>query len=294
MAETTGIAWTDSTFNPFIGCTAISPGCDHCYAKTLVERWGGDSASRRRTRGANWKLPRRWDRAAAATGRRQRVFSASLADVFDNQADPAWRDDLWTLIQTTPNLDWLLLTKRPQNIMAMLPEDWGDRGYPNVWLGTTVENTETAAQRLPHLLSIPAPVHFVSCEPLLERVDLRRVALRNGLRLNALTGYYDFPPGTGLRQAAELLAQVPRPFAQRVDWVIIGGESGHGARPMDRAWVADLLHQCHTEGPAPFVKQVGSNPGIGWGAGITGKGDEPEQWPAGCRIQQFPTVRGLA
>jgi protein gp37 len=180
MGETTGIGWCDSTFNPWIGCTEVSAACDFCYARTLVHRWGlaqwGDHP-RHRTSKDNWKTPLTWQRRAdkfqAEHGRRRRVFCASLADVFDNQVDPQWRADLWSLIASTPAIDWLLLTKRPQNIAKMLPAHWS-AGWPNVWLGTTAENQEEADRRIPALLKAPAVVHFVSCEPLLGPVWVDR------------------------------------------------------------------------------------------------------------------------
>lgn len=129
MAETTGISWCDSTFNPFIGCTKVSPGCDHCYAEALMDkRWHkvqwGAGQPRQRTSAANWKQPLKWEREAAAFmaehGRRRRVFCASLADVFDNEVPSEWRADLFALIRATPNLDWLVLTKRVGNVVPML------------------------------------------------------------------------------------------------------------------------------------------------------------------------------
>lgn len=250
MAEQTGIAWTDHTFNPWIGCTALSPACDHCYAEALVKRWGGDFGVRRRTAPANWRLPLRWNRAAQASGVRRRVFCASLADVFDNKVPDAWRSDLWALIRECHCLDFQLLTKRPQNIARMLPPDWGV-GWSNVWLGATAENQEETARRLPHLLRIPVAVRFLSVEPMLSFVDISA-----GL------------PG--------------------ISWVIIGGESGAGARPMHAEWAYDLLGQCQAAGIAPFMKQIGGNRGPDWPAGITGKGDDPAQWPEWCRVQCFP------
>ena len=147
MAENSKIEWTDHTFNPWIGCTALSRACDHCYAEAWVQRFGGDFSERRRTTPANWRLPVKWNREAEASGIRRKVFCASLADVFDNQVPEAWRRDLWDLIAATPRLDWLLLTKRPQNIAKMLPFAWfGSYAskFPNVWLGTTVESQEEA------------------------------------------------------------------------------------------------------------------------------------------------------
>lgn len=137
MAENSAIEWTDHTFNPWWGCQKVSPGCDHCYAETwdlrfhaAAPHWG-PGAPRRRTGADTWRQPLKWHRKAVAAGVRPRVFCASMADVFDNQVDPAWRADLWSLIRVTPALRWLLLTKRPQNIRKMLPPDWGT-GWPNV------------------------------------------------------------------------------------------------------------------------------------------------------------------
>ena len=180
MGEQTGISWTDHTFNPWIGCTAVSAACDHCYAETLAKRYGWDFAARRRTSENNWRNPRRWNRAAERDGVRRRVFCASLADVFDNQVPPEWRADLWDLIRACPSLDWQLLTKRPQNIARMLPDDWGD-GWPNVWLGTTAENSERriAASRI----CWPSRAECTSCRAsrCSGRSSLRRCPASTGL-----------------------------------------------------------------------------------------------------------------
>lgn len=216
MVENSAIEWTNHTFNPWIGCQRVSAACDHCYAEALVNgRFGGDFSQRRRTSEQNWRQPVRWNQRAAAAGMRERVFCASLADVFDNRVDPAWRSDLWRLIDATPSLDWLLLTKRPQNIAAMLPADWGHAGRTNVWLGTTVENREEMLRRGSVLACIPAIVRFWSCEPLLE--DLGRIA-------------------------PELMP----------DWIIAGGESGPDARPMARGWVQGLRAHCAVQ-HVPFL-----------------------------------------
>ena len=195
MADTT-IEWTDATFNPWIGCTKISPACDHCYASvsTPTRRFGvkwGAGEERRRTAPSNWQLPLRWnaqhDQFFAENGRRRRVFCASLADVFDNEVDPAWRADLFALIEATPNLDWLLLTKRIGNVSKMAPASWVGGpvqhgpdpanihgGWPaNVWLGATICNQAEADRDIPKLLALPVAVRFLSMEPLLGRVDLR-------------------------------------------------------------------------------------------------------------------------
>jgi protein gp37 len=239
MGTETGIEWCDHTFNPWSGCTRVSPGCDNCYAATMALRAPGTfgswepGAPRKRTSERNWKQPLAWNRAAAAAGVRRRVFCASLADVFDNQVPEDWRADLFHLIARTDNLDWLLLTKRPQNIAKMLPQAasdhwaaWGE-GWPNVWLGTTAENQAEADRRIPHLLAVPAKVRFLSCEPLLGPVDLRAVSWGHS---NAL---------------------------HRIDWVIAGGESGAGARPMHPAWARRLRDQCDAAVVPFFFKQWG-------------------------------------
>ena len=175
MAENSNISWCAHTFNGWVGCQKVSPGCDHCFAEALMDtrfgkvQWGPDG-ERKLTSDANWRKPLTWNRKAAAAGERPRVFCASLADVFDNQAPEGARERLWQLIRDTPNLDWLLLTKRPQNIARMLPYGWGD-GWPNVWLGTSTENQEEYDRRWPILAKIPVVVRFVSVEPLLDRID---------------------------------------------------------------------------------------------------------------------------
>ncbi len=283
MAERSRIEWTDSTFNPWVGCTKVRrrkgapSACDFCYAEKWAKRsgqveWGNHR--RRRTTEAYWRSPLGWNAQAQSfqrkNGRRQRVFCASLADVFDNQVDPAWRSDLFTLIRTCDQLDWQLLTKRPQNIRKMLPTDWGD-GYPNVWLGTTAEDADAYMQRVPHLLRIPAAIHFVSYEPAigpLGRVDI--------------DGSYP-------------------------DWLIIGGESGVRSdlvRPTDPCWARDAIAECRRVGVAPFLKQWGTyrnNPSVvedGYSEQYAMKIDPPENGKGGgkldgrfCREFPIPTLK---
>jgi protein gp37 len=225
MGEKSKIEWCDNTFNPWIGCQKVSPGCDHCYAEAMMDqRYGkvewGPHGERKRTSADNWKKPIKWNREAGAFkreyGHRPRVFCASLADVFDNQVPSAWREDLFALIRECDQLDWLLLTKRPQNIIKMLPADWGD-GYPNVLLGMTAEDQLHFDQRWKHLQKIPALIKFVSYEPAL-----------GPLRL----------PTDG-----------PHP-----DWLISGGG---GARPVKVQWVRDVIADCDKHGIAVFHKQWG-------------------------------------
>ena len=224
MADVTGIDWTDSTFNPWIGCQAVSPGCLNCYAETMNKWTGwtqwGPGGKRVRTSASTWRKPLAWDRKAAAEGVRRMVFCASLADVFDNQAPEGARDDLWDLVRNTLNLDWQILTKRPRNFAQLLPCDWGE-GYPNVWLGISSEDQAEYDRRWPLLAATPAVVRFVSYEPALGPLTLAG---------------HDAKP----------------------DWVIWGGESGPGARPMDPQWAWDITTEALSEGVAVFGKQWGS------------------------------------
>ncbi|AUN31985.1 phage Gp37/Gp68 family protein [Niveispirillum cyanobacteriorum] len=283
MGADSKIEWTDYTFNPWRGCTAISPACDHCYAKTLVEgRLSGDFSQRARAADSTWKQPLAWNRKAAKLGIRKRVFCASLADVFDNQVPDQWRIDLWALIRATPHLDWLLLTKRPQNISGMLPADWGD-GWPNVWLGATVENQTEADRRIPHLLRAPAAVRFLSCEPLLGSLDMKRwiaggrkARKPDGTEFIAPHWYMTQCRSCGWIGSSELCgtdvdcgqgdSDVYCPACHAagcdneiagLDWAICGGESGTGARPMHPAWARSLRDQCEAAGMPFFFKQWG-------------------------------------
>lgn len=218
MAENSKIEWTDHSVNLWVGCQAVSMGCANCYAKAQVERYGGDFSTRRRTALENWKKPYRWNRYAEANGIRFKVFANSLSDFFDKKVPSSWRDDAWDLIAKTPHLDWILVTKRPQNIlkMKMLPPGWG-KGWPNVWILVTAENQEEADRRIPLLLEITAAIHGVSIEPMLGPVDLR--------------------PFPGL------------------NWAIAGGESGRGRRPINLDWMRDVRDQCAEMGIAFFGKQ---------------------------------------
>ena len=277
--ENSKIEWTDSTFNPFIGCQKVSPGCQHCYAETLMDtRYGrvkwGPQGTRVRTSAENWRKPLAWNRQewwecrdcgyrgnvhsfddycpvcrkSNCSPTRQRVFCASLADVFEDRPElEEWRDDLWELIHSTPNLDWLLLTKRPENVVRMMnpaptekvpaPYLAGGDYLPNVWLGTSIENQEVADKRIPELLKIPARVRFLSVEPLLDRIDLK-FGITN---LDDVADYLDVPEWKG----------------QRIDWVIVGGESGPHARPMHPDWARSIRDQCQAAGVPFHFKQWG-------------------------------------
>lgn len=244
MGENSKIEWTTHTFNPWIGCQKVSPGCDHCYAERDNARWkwtaGGEwgpHAERRRTSAANWRKPLQWAKAARATGKRPRVFCASLADWLDNQVPKEWRFDLAMLIYATPELDWLLLTKRPENYDALAP--WDGDAPGNVWLGTTAEDAERYAKRWNILAGIPARVRFISYEPAIGPLGNLRARLSG-----------KFP-----------------------DWIIMGGESGPGARMMQREWAEDMRDACEVAGIPFFMKQMTSKAPI----------------PADLMVRQFPS-----
>jgi len=218
MAEQSEISWTDATFNPWIGCTKVSPACDRCYAardnerRKWVDGWG-IGVPRRRTK--TWGEPIKWNRKAELTGYRPRVFCASLADVFDNEVEQAWRDDLWALLRVTPNLRWILLTKRIGNAAKMLPPDWP---FPNAGLMSTLESQAVWDRDYPKLAATPAAWHGVSAEPLLSHINIG-----------------DAKP----------------------DWIITGGESGAGFRPLDMDAVRSLRDQCARNGITFHHKQNG-------------------------------------
>src|SRR5690606_3921590 len=170
MTEFSKIEWCDHTFNPWWGCVRVSPACRFCYADTQARRYGHQvwrkRGPRRLLSDANWAKPLKWNRDAEKSGVPAKVFCASIADVFEDHPDVAEpRKRLWNLIEATPWLRWLLLTKRPENIAAMAP--WGAEWPPHVWVGTSVENQRFAEERIPILLRVPAAVLFLSCEPLL-------------------------------------------------------------------------------------------------------------------------------
>lgn len=325
MGANSHIQWTDHTFNPWEGCTKVSPGCLHCYAEARNQRFSaganwGKGAPRRRTSAANWRQPIQWNRDAgmldyetALDGlkpRNQRVFCASLADWLDDEVPIEWLADLLELISKTPNLDWQLLTKRPENwkdrvagalncvmthgaatddrfIAAKWVENWlNGKPRENVWIGTTVEDQKRAEQRIPALLKIPAKIRFLSCEPLLEAVDL------------------DF--GHPRFRTAES-------YHAYIHWVICGGESGPGARPFLVDWADDLRRQCETSGVPFFMKQLGAYCGttnanaLDWpeetvfhevpgtpqfaGARVAlknKKGGEIDEFPVELRVRNFP------
>ena len=222
MAENSAIAWTDHTFNPWMGCTHVSEGCRNCYAEILMDhRYGkvewGAGKPRVRTSKSNWNKPLKWNRDAAKTGTRPKVFCASLADVFDQDVPEVWRRDLFDLIEKTPNLDWLILTKRPEHIY--IHTEFPD----NVWLGTTVEDARVM-HRVEMLDPHDVSIRWLSVEPMIGPLCLTEEDLHD------------------------------------IDWIIVGGESGPECREFDPDWARQLLDQCRSHGVAFFMKQMGGHP----------------------------------
>lgn len=258
MGKASKIEWTHHTFNPWIGCARVSPGCEHCYAETMSNHRGwakwGVHGTRKMMSDAYWREPLRWEREAEAKGEPRRVFCASLADVFEERPElEAPRARLYSLVRATPHLAWLLLTKRPENVDRLGPV-WS----PNVWLGTTVEDQRRADERIPHLTRSGAHVKFLSCEPLLGPVDLR---------------------------------------GARIDWVIIGGESGGSARLFYLDDARSIVRQCRAAGIAVHVKQMGAHPYESRDeAGRphrlplldTRKGGDWTEWPKDLQIREYP------
>jgi len=242
MGANSRIEWTHRTFNPWWGCTKVSPACDHCYAERWAKRTGfdvwGKDASRRFFNDSKWDEPLRWDRAAAKAGERHRVFCGSMCDVMEDA--PGLQEireaKLYPLIEATPFLDWLLLTKRPQNFRRFLPAAWLDRPRPNVVGMTTVES-ERYLWRADVLLRTPFSWRGLSMEPLLGHVDIGPFI---GIKPRKLSSEWHGPTLT-----------------RGIDWVIVGGESGHGARPMHPDWVRAIRDQCLEAGVPFFFKQWG-------------------------------------
>jgi protein gp37 len=237
MGRDTVIGWTQHTWNAWRGCTKVSPGCKNCYMFTAQERYGRDPTKVERTK--TWADPLKWQRKAEAEGRSEMVFTCSWSDWFHEDADP-WRAEAWAVVRRCPNLIFQILTKRPQLIAGRLPPDWG-AGYPNVWLGVSVENRKHGLPRIDALRTVPAAIRFLSVEPLLE--DLGVIDLSG------------------------------------IGWVIVGGESGPGYRPMDHAWAASLRDQCRAAGVPFFFKQSAA-PRTEMGTKLEGQ-----------TIREYPAIR---
>ncbi len=353
MGTTTEISWTDHTFNPWIGCTKVAPGCQFCYAEALMDtRYGkvqwGPGGTRVVTSPNNWREPLKWNKKAEAAGVRAKVFCASLADVFEDwdgpllnsQGEQLWmhpkaipgdyinqqhsslnqpriavtmnelRRYLFSVIDATPWLDWQLVTKRPENILRMWPAQ-NVRIDPepyrrNVWLLTSVSNQETADKMIPELLNCHdlVPVLGVSYEPALGPVNFTSLATtshwprkQGPSKLNALQGYtYSKRERFVLNGIVEERGETDFVDIEpgRLDWIIVGGESGHSARPFNIEWARSTVQQCQAADVACFVKQLGAKPVEDvyttepWIIRDS-KGGDWNEWPEDLRVRQFPT-----
>jgi len=228
--ENSKIEWTTHTFNPWVGCTKVSPGCENCYAEADMDkrrgfaRWG-KGQKRRKTSDTYWKQPLKWNRDAAGMKEKPRVFCASLADVFDEEVPDKWRDELASVIGRTPNLNWMLLTKRPENF-----KPWVNFGcFSNVWFGVSVEDQKRFDLRIPLLMKAPAKVKFLSVEPMLGPIDL---------------GRWPYPTAN------------MNPPKSSIDLVIVGGESGPKKRPFELDWARSVRDQCREARVPFFMEQV--------------------------------------
>jgi len=282
MAANTSIEWAHHTMNPWRGCAKVSAGYAENAAPVRIARskgletWGA-GAAREIASESMWRQPLLWDRKAKEAGERHRVFCASLADVFEDYQGPsaeavkAARLRLWALIEATPHLDWLLLTKRPQNVMGMIPDSWRAEMPRNVWMGCTVENQEAAEERMLWLFNIPAKVRFVSQEPQVGPIDWNRIEFNRSVK--SLVSVYYNALSSG-----------------RLNWIIVGGESGSNARPFDVSWARKTVAQCKAAGVPVFVKQLGANP---WLDGVpyhiaSKKGGLMSELPPDLALREVP------
>ena len=281
----TKIQWADHTWSPWRGCTKVSPGCAHCYAETLAKRFPGTlgqwGRGAPRVQSKNWTEPLKWTRDAGRGGVRRRVFP-SMCDWLDDEVLMEWLLRFMDLILDTPSLDWLLLTKRPENWRK-----WFNCAPPrNVWFGVSVENQELAVERIPILLEIPAMIRWVSAEPLLGPTRLQSFAY----------GGFQHSPNCenencALAGGPEDCSGIPIPS---IDWLVIGGESGPGARGCNIEWVRALASEAKRGGVPYFVKQLGSRPFEQYDADFAPvnlrdpKGGDPSEWPEDLRVRELP------
>lgn len=282
MGERSKIAWTHHTFNPWWGCVEVTDECSRCYAKAFAKRTGhdvwGKLGARREFGDKHWAEPLRWDREAAEAGERRRVFCASMADVFEDHPVPERnRTRVFELIEATPNLDWLLLSKRPENMTAMAPRAWAG-GWPrHVWAGTSAGSQPSVDRFATHILQVPASVRFLSAEPMLSAVDLLHVqGVAPSWSVDVLRGgTWDLGKGTffeGFLNHSDM---------GRISWVIIGGESGNRHRELDVDAAEALAAQCEAAQVPVFVKQdSGRFPGL-----------QGRLSDAVWALKQFPEVR---
>lgn len=282
MGFNTNIAWTSMTWNPVQGCRKISEGCKNCYMFSDKKRYGQDGGDIHRSADATFFKPLAWHKQikpeTPLTDRL--VFTASWSDWFIEENDQ-FRDEMWKVVKDTPNLIYQILTKRADRIKDCLPSDWGN-GYDNVWLGVSVENQKRADERIPLLLETPAKVRFLSCEPLLERLDLVK--------------FLHLPPCPNSNFNRYLWGNREcdcYEFRNWLHWVIVGGESGNGARKCEVRWIRSIVEQCQSANVACFVKQLGSKPTLGGTEYLrikNKKGGAIEEFPKDLQIREMPKL----
>ena len=311
MSGQSDIEWTDATWNPVTGCSHVSEGCKNCYAETFAGRgmgpWKGRAFTdvRCHPERLDWPLRKR---------KPMRVFVNSMSDLFHDDVPDTFIESVFGVMATAGHHTFQVLTKRPERMAKWFagrshglcvaemcgkvelrsPGGRRDRfenmppGWPwplkNVWLGVSVENQRTADERIPLLLQTPAAVRFLSCEPLLGPVDLTDLPVpdkERDYRFNCLTDMDD-----------EHVYNAHK----KVDWVIVGGESGHRARPCDTQWILNLICQGKAAGIPMFIKQLGSQWARCYGfkrsEGGNTKGGDPLEWPTGLRVREFPENSG--
>lgn len=308
MSDDSKIEWTDATWNPVTGCTKVSPGCDHCYAETFAERWRGTPGHHFENgfdvtlRPERLQQPLRWKRP-------RRVFVNSMSDLFHDSVPDDYIAQVFAVMGAARQHTFQVLTKRHARMRSLLSSPdfartvvtWegatmraqGQRGIvpaeqwplPNVWLGVSVENQKWADIRIPALLATPAATRFLSCEPLLGPVDIWG---QGGDRVAA--GVYALPDPPeydgGEPVCQDHGVERCRQGCRFVDWVIVGGESGPGARPMEADWARALVEHCTAAEVPVFVKQLGAVAGRSLGAGS--KGGDWDAWPDDLRVREYP------
>ena len=313
MGEETKIAWTDSSWSPWWGCTRVSPACGQggqggCYAEAFSKRVGhgkrlpliwGPRAERRFFPDKHWSEPLKWNRKAARSGVRRRLFCASMADVFERvdgetgEHMDAARERLWGLIEQTPWIDWQVLTKRPENFGSMLPARWQGKMPLNLWLGVTVESV-AYVPRVQHLLRTCAAITFISAEPLLEDISEAIVPYIGARPLETNDGRW-------LSGDETVVWELGGTRWPSLDQIIVGGESGPRSRAFDVEWARRLGRACHLHSTAFFCKQLGSNPcdgakrcgGMALPARFKSRAaEDPNEWPIDLRVREFPRGRG--
>lgn len=310
MGDTT-IEWTDQTWNPVRGCTMVSAGCEHCYAMKQAHRFSGKcqpyaGLTELGPQGPRWTgtirlvpevldAPLRWTKP-------RRIFVNSMSDLFHQDVQDEFIDRIWNVMALRPQHTFQVLTKRPQRMLAYVRDA---QRLPNVWLGVSMENQQTADERIPILLQTPAAVRWISAEPLLGPIHLEPFLL--GVCKDCGSPRADCQQW---RRSGKLACCPDCRHLERLDWVVVGGESGPGARPCHIGWIRSIVQQCHEEGVPCFVKQLGAVSYVereltGWPAetffndalnGLPGydakltdkKGGDPWEWPVDLRVREWP------